>query len=104
MTRVEFFSNAESRLPAACDIVARIFQQRSRIIIYAPDENTARGMDKLLWTFQATGFIPHCMDFHAVSPDTPVVICGGNAEMPHCEVMLNLHDDCPPLFSRFARL
>ena len=54
MTRVEFFSNAESRLPAACDIVARVFQQRSRIIIYAPDENTARGMDRLLWTFQAT--------------------------------------------------
>jgi DNA polymerase III subunit chi len=104
MTRVEFFSNAESRLQAACELVARTFQQRSRIIIYAPDENTARDMDKLLWTFQATGFIPHCMDVHAISSDTPVVICGGVAEMPHFETMLNLHDDSPPLFSRFARL
>jgi DNA polymerase-3 subunit chi len=104
MTRVEFFSNAESRLQAACELVASTFQERLRIIIYAPDENTARSMDKLLWTFQATGFIPHCMDFHAISSDTPVVICSGDAEMPHYEVMLNLHGDSPPLFSRFARL
>ena len=33
-----------------------------------------------------------------------MVISGAEAEMPHHDVLLNLHDDSPPLFSRFARL
>ena len=62
MTRIDFYSNAESKLQAACQLVARrVREQRSQVIIYAPDENTARSVDKLLWTLQATGFIPHCM-------------------------------------------
>jgi len=104
MTRVEFYSNAESRLQAACQLVAQAFQQNLRVIIYAPEENTARGIDKLLWTFQATGFIPHCMAHHPVAPETPVVISGENAEMTHYQTMLNLHGEFPPMFSRFERL
>lgn len=104
MTRVEFYSNAESRLHVACQLVAKAVQQRSRVVIYAPDENTARGIDKLLWTFQAIGFIPHCMAYHSLASETPVVISGENAEMPHHQVMVNLHGESPPLFSRFEQL
>jgi len=104
MTHVEFYSNAESRLQAACQLVAKAFQQRLRVVIYAPDENLARGIDKLLWTFQAIGFIPHCMAHHATARETPVVISGDNAEMPHHQIMLNLHADSPPMFGRFERL
>ncbi len=104
MTRVEFYSNAESKLQAACQLVAEALQQQSRVLIYAPDEATAHSIDKLLWTFQATGFVPHCMAFHALAAETPVVIARGDDEMPHHQVMLNLHRDSPSLFSRFERL
>jgi DNA polymerase III subunit chi len=104
MTRVEFYSNAESRFQVGCQLVAKAFQQRLRVVIYAPDEDAARGIDKQLWTFQATGFIPHCMAYHAIAPETPVVISGENAEMPHHQIMLNLHGELPPMFSRFERL
>src|SRR6266545_3413706 len=68
------------------------------------DENTARGFDKLLWTYQAIGFVPHCMAHHALSSETPVVIAREDAEMAHYQVILNLHADSPPSFSRFERL
>jgi DNA polymerase III subunit chi len=104
MTRVEFYSNAKSKLQVACQLVAEALQQQSRILIYAPDEATAQSIDKLLWTFQATGFVRHCMAFHALAAETPVVIAREDDEMPHHQVMLNLHRDLPSLFSRFERL
>ena len=104
MTRVDFYSNAEPKLQVACQLVAKAIQQQLRVVVYAPDENTARGFDKLLWTYQAIGFVPHCMAHHALSLETPVVIAREDAEMTHYQVILNLHADSPPSFSRFERL
>jgi len=104
MTRVDFYSNAEPKLQIACQLVAKATQQQLRIVVYAPDENTARGFDKLLGTYQAVGFVRHCMAHHAIASETPVVIAREDEEMPHFQVILNLHTDSPPLFSRFERL
>jgi len=104
MTRVEFYSSPEPKLQVACRLAANAVRQKSRVVIYAPDGETAHRLDKLLWTFQAVGFVPHCMAYHALASETPVVITGEAAEMPHYQVMLNLHSDSPPSFSRFERL
>ena len=104
MTRIDFYSNAEPKLQVACRLVAKVIQQRLGVVVYAPDENTARGFDRLLWTYQAIGFVPHCMAHHALSSETPVVIACEDVEMAHYQVMLNLHAESPPSFSRFERL
>jgi DNA polymerase-3 subunit chi len=104
MTRIDFYSNAEPKLQVACRLVAKIIQQQLRVFVCAPDENTARAFDKLLWTYQAIGFVPHCMAHDAVSSETPVVIACEDAEIAHHQVMLNLRGDSPPSFSRFERL
>jgi len=104
MTRIDFYSNAEPKLQVACELVTKIVQQGLRVFVYAPDENTARAFDKLLWTYQAIGFVPHCMARDALSSETPVVIACEDAETVHHQVMLNLHADSPPSFSRFERL
>jgi DNA polymerase III subunit chi len=104
MTRIDFYSNAEPKLQVACQLVAKAIKQQSRVVVYAPDENTARAFDKLLWTYQAIGFVPHCTAHHALSSETPVVIARENVELAHYQVMLNLHADSPPSFSRFERL
>jgi DNA polymerase-3 subunit chi len=96
MTRVDFYSNAEPKLQVACQLVAKATQQQLRVVVYAPDENTARGFDELLSTYQAIG--------HTFASETPVVIARGDAEMPHYQVILNLHADSPPSFGRFERL
>jgi len=104
MTRVEFYSSPEPKLQVACRLAAVAVRQKSRVVVYAPDENTARSLDKLLWTYQAVGFVPHCMARHVLASETPIVIAGEAAEMPHYQVILNLHSDSPPSFSRFERL
>ena len=104
MTRIDFYSNAEPKLQVACRLVAGFVQRQLRVVVYAPDENTARGFDKLLGTYQAIGFVPHCMAHDAPAPEAPVVIAREDAEMAHYQVILNLHDDSPPSFSRFERM
>jgi len=104
MTRVDFYSNAEPKLQVACQLVAKAIQQLLRVVVYAPEENAARSFDKLLWTYQAIGFVPHCMTHDPLASETPVVIAREDVELPHHQVMLNLHVDSPPSFSRFERL
>ena len=101
MTRIDFYSNAEPKLQVACRLVARIVQQGLRVFVYAPDENTARTFDNLLRTYQA---VPSCTGHHAFSSEIPVVIASEDVEIMHHEVMINLHPDSPPSFSRFERL
>jgi DNA polymerase III subunit chi len=104
MTRIDFYSNAEPKLQVACQLVAKAIKKQSRVVVYAPDENTARVFDKLLWTYHAIGFVPHCMAHHALSSETPVVIASEDVELAYYQVILNLHADSPPSFSRFERL
>src|SRR5260370_27526286 len=92
MTRIDFYSNAEPKLQVACQLVAEAVQQQSRVVVYAPDDNTARAFDKLLWAHRAP------------SSETLVVIARRDCEMAHYQVILNLHADSPPSFSRFERL
>lgn len=104
MTRIDFYSNAEPKLHIACQLIAKAVQQQLRVVVYAPDDGAARGIDRLLWTFQATGFVPHLMATHALAVETPVVIARGEAEIPFYQIMVNLNDEAPESFSRFERL
>lgn len=104
MTRIDFYSNAEPKLQIACQLVAKAVRQQLRVVVYAPDQNAARAFDKLLWTYQAIGFVPHCLADDALSPETPVVVALDDSGMPHYQVLLNLHAESPPSFSRFDRL
>jgi len=104
MTRIDFYSNAEPKLQIACQLAAKAVRQQLRVVVYAPDQSTARGFDKLLWTYQAIGFVPHCLADDALSSETPVVVALDDSGMPHYQVLLNLHAESPPSFSRFERL
>ena len=104
MTRIDFYSNAEPKLQVACQLTAKAVQQALRVLILAPDEATARAIDKLLWSIPATGFVPHCMVRDALAPETPVLIGRDCDSLPHDDVLLNLGTDSPAPFSRFRRL
>jgi DNA polymerase-3 subunit chi len=104
MTRIDFYFEAEDKLQVACRLSAKAAQQKLRVLIYAPDEAQAQKIDKMLWTWQATGFVPHCMTRSALAAQTPVLITRDPEDTPHDEVLLNLHYAWPPAFSRFQRL
>ncbi len=104
MTRIDFYFEAEDKLQVACRLSAKAAQQKLRVLIYTPDEAQAQMIDKLLWTWQATGFLPHCMTKSPLAAQTPVLITHDPEDTPHDEVLLNLHSAWPPAFSRFQRL
>ena len=104
MTRIDFYFEAEDKLQVACRLSAKAAQQKLRVLIYTVDEAQAQRIDKMLWTWQATGFLPHCMTRSALAAETPVLITHDPEDTPHDEVLLNLHVELPPAFSRFRRL
>src|SRR3990170_8691107 len=104
MTRIDFYSNAEPKLQVACQLAAKAVQQSLRVLILAPEDNTARAIDKLMWTFPATGFLPHCMVHDRLAPETPVLIARDFEVLPHDQVLLNLASDSPVPFTCFQRL
>jgi DNA polymerase-3 subunit chi len=104
VTSVDFYFNAEDRFQVACRLAGKALAQKKRLLIYAPDLEAASRIDKLLWTWPAIGFLPHCAVHDPLAPETPVLIAS-DAETPAaCEVLLNLGPDCPPHFERFERL
>ena len=104
MTRIDFYFDAADKLQVACRLSAKAAQQKLRVLIYTPDEAEAQRIDKMLWTWQPTGFLPHCMTNSPLAAQTPVLITHDPEDTPHDEVLLNLHSDWPPAFSRFRRL
>jgi DNA polymerase III subunit chi len=104
LTTIDFYFNAEDRLQVACRLAGKAAGQKKRLLIYAPEAETASRIDKLLWTWPAIGFVPHCPVHDPLAADTPVLIAAGPDNPPGCELLLNLSADCPPHFERFERL
>jgi len=104
VTSIDFYFNADDRLQVACRLAGKALKQGSRMLIYAPDAETASRVDKMLWTWPAIGFVPHCAVHAPLAAETPVLIASEEASPADCEVLLNLGAECPPHFERFARL
>ena len=104
MTQIDFYTHVESRLHTACRLCAKAVAQGTRLFVYAPDAETARELDRLLWTTPATGFVPHCGPEDGRASVTPVIVSASSDPLPHDDVLLNLHPDVPAFFSRFQRV
>ncbi|HZZ93147.1 MAG TPA: DNA polymerase III subunit chi [Usitatibacter sp.] len=104
MTRIDFYRCAEDKLRFACRLASRAFEKSSRLVVYTPDVAMLRRFDELLWTYNQTRFVPHCMAGAAVAPETPIILAASGESLPHHDVLLNLADEWPPFFATFERL
>jgi DNA polymerase-3 subunit chi len=104
MTGVEFYFNAAERLQAACRLAAQALAAGERVLVYAPEPELATRLDRLMWTWPATGFVAHCALDDPLAPDTPVLIARDERVPADVQVLLNLATECPPHFARFERL
>ncbi len=103
MTQVDFYSGSEDKLRTACQLSHKAMQNGLRVLLHAPDEDTADKLDKLLWVYPATAFMPHCRSREAGAATMPVVI-GSDESFPHSDLLISLHDECVTFFSRFERV
>jgi DNA polymerase-3 subunit chi len=104
VTSIDFYFNAPDRFQVACRLAGKALAQGQRMVIYAPDPEVAARIDRLMWTWPATGFVPHCAAGDALAAETPVLIAGSDETPPQYGVLLNLSPDCPPHFASFERL
>jgi len=104
MTRIDFYHGVGDKLRFACRLAGKAVGQQLRVLIFAPDAALAKAIDQLLWTWPATGFLPHCKVRDPLAAETPVLIAGDDSTLPHDGVLINLHSEQPPFFSRFQRL
>lgn len=104
MTSIDFYFNAEDKLQVACRLAGKALAQNKRLLIYAPEPETAQRLDRMLWTWPPTGFVPHCQVHDPEAAQTPVLIATDSEAPPACEVLLNLSPGAPPHFERFERL
>ncbi|HXU92047.1 MAG TPA: DNA polymerase III subunit chi [Gallionella sp.] len=103
MTKVDFYTGSEDKLRTACQLSHKAMQNGVRVVLSAPDK-AVDALDKLLWQFPATAFIPHCRSDAAEAGEMPVVLDSGNERFPHHDLLISLHDECVPFFSRFERV
>ena len=111
MTKVDFYTGSPDKLRTACQLSHKAMQSGVRAVISAPDAATADALDKLLWHYPPTAFIPHSRSNAAaagqeteVLPDWPVILDHGGDKFPHHELLISLHGECMPFFSRFERV
>jgi DNA polymerase III subunit chi len=104
VTRIDFYRYAEDKQRLACRLAAKVVAKPAKLVVYSPDAKTLADFDRTLWTFQATGFVPHVFLESPLAAETPIVLASSGDALPHHEVLLNLADEWPPFFATFDRL
>jgi DNA polymerase III subunit chi len=115
MTRIDFYTLAEERagdrLLLTCRLAQRAHDEGLRVFVETPDDQTARALDRLLWTFRDESFLPHGL-VGETDPDlTPVLIGQGPGSAPAQtgptqtgQVLINLGFEVPSSLDRFERI
>ncbi len=116
MTRVDFYvlkeDSRSERFGLSCRLVERIYksvpsgERPPRVLIYCPDEQQARHLDRLLWSFREDSFLPHGLVGETDAELTPILISTDGQPETEEQVLINLSSsaEAPPFFSRFERL
>jgi DNA polymerase-3 subunit chi len=104
VTKVDFYTGSTDKLRTACQLSHKAMQNGVRVAISTPDAATADALDKLLWQFPATAFIPHCRSDAEEAGQVPVVLGSGSEKFPHHDLLISLHNECVSFFSRFERV
>ena len=104
MTRIDFYRYAEDKQRFACRLAAKAVAAASRVVVYSPDAKALESLDRALWTYQVTGFVPHCFVASPLAAETPVILSSTGEGLPHHDVLLNLADEWPAFFASFERV
>lgn len=101
--RTDFYllkqADEHAQLLNACRIVEKAYLKSHQIYVFCANQTQAETLDKLLWTFRDTSFIPHN------TSDAPIIIGYAASPLPDLhDILVNLSDDVPDFFSHFQRI
>lgn len=94
MPRVFFYHNASDKLLAACQLLGKACHQGKCVTVFSQSSHTLDSLDRLLWTYQPTGFVPHCRADAAIASETPILLTDRLHAIP--DRLMNLDSKVPP--------
>lgn len=108
MTGIDFHFNTPDKVHHACRLLRKAVAARGARVVVVGDATTLDAVDVALWQLSPADFIAHCRTDAApgMLARSPVVLsaAGGDAPVPHHQVLLNLGVEVPAGFGRFERL
>ena len=106
MTRVDFYvvkaSGDDARLSVAARLTNKAIGRGHRVYINCSNPEQVAALDRLLWEFEPSSFVPHAMA--SVDPDEQVVIGFEQSPASHDDVLINLAITPASFFARFQRV
>lgn len=107
MTRIDFYiieqgpANAAQLL--ACKLAEKALKTGSAVYIHTDNAEQTDQLDQLLWSFEATSFVPHDKADTNHQP-APVTVGHGAPPDNQDAILINLSGALPPGYSRFERV
>ncbi len=104
MTTIDFYTRCPDPLRIAVQLIAKAWAQHGNVRVLTADEAMTATLDRLLWTWPATGFLPHCRLRSPVAAETPILVDHLAEHDGPAGVLVNFQASPPTFFSRFERL
>jgi DNA polymerase-3 subunit chi len=104
MTSIDFYTHCGDCHDVAARIVAKAFAAHGSVRVLTVDLPATDELDRRLWLWPATSFLPHCRLRSPLAAETPILVDHALEHQGPAEVLINLQPTPPPFFSRFARL
>ena len=107
MTQVSFYTLSEEGLDArilfACRLIDKAWKLGHRVFIQTQSIEQAKRLDDMLWQYQASSFVPHCL-LDEKTGDESVVISPELPHGSHHDVLINLSASTHRSHLDFARV
>lgn len=107
MTRVDFAYGASHSLAMACQTTAKHTNAGHLMYVYCTDSKRLSRFNKLLWEFEPTSFISHCMINDELADHAQVLLIDKASDLSlvkQANWLLNLDISCPPEPFKFKRI
>ena len=106
--RVSFYivpgGDERTRRGYACRLVEKAYLGEHRVVVRLGSGEDVADFDDLLWRFSDRSFVPHEVARDAAADAAPVLLTAGEDPSGTADVLVNLANDAPPWFSRYARV
>jgi len=103
VTRVEFFFNVDDKLAKTSELCAKALAKGRELMVFTPGVAMNEAVQAALWQHSATSFLASSDDAACTMP-SPITVSHEHERLTKDDVLINLHDQHPPFFSRFRYL
>ncbi|NBS73049.1 MAG: DNA polymerase III subunit chi [Betaproteobacteria bacterium] len=108
MTEIAFHFNATDKNHYVCRLLRKVWRMQQRVIVCVPDERL-KELDAQLWTFEPTGFLPHCHrnDEPELLANSAIILTSDLSAvetLPHHQILVNLCDQVQNGYETFERV